>query len=230
MGRRARGYSWNDLSKVWLAPILSALFASGEVCWAHPLLSLTQQISQPAFVALSDPHQVAKDFTGSEPANLPLADPPTLESKLYEAIMSRIGLPYRLGGTDDLGYDCSGFIWRIFREAGVDIPRHSVREMWERLPEAREGEEGTFGVIVFFSGLTHAGIVRDAHSFYHASSSQGIVRSFFSDYWGARVTGYRRVPISRSSSTRPRWSRPRKAGTPPGRSSSPRASMDRDRP
>ena len=229
MGPRANGNSWNDLSRLSLNLILSAVSASGVECWAHPLLSLTQQISQPPFVDLSDLRYIAKGFAGSELANLPLADPSTPESRLYEAIMSRIGLPYRLGGTDDLGYDCSGFIWRVFQEAGVDISRHSVREMWERLPEAREGEEGTFGVIVFFSGLTHAGIVRDAHSFYHASSSQGIVRSFFSDYWGARVTGYRRVPLSRSSSTRPRWSRPRRGETPPARPSSPRGSMDRDR-
>jgi cell wall-associated NlpC family hydrolase len=132
-----------------------------------------------------------------------------IESSLYEAILERIGLPYRLGGTDDLGYDCSGFIWRVFQLAGIDFRRASVREMWELLPEVEEGDEGAFGVIVFFSGLTHAGIVRDAHSFYHASSSQGIVRSFYSDYWGARITGYRRVPLPQPPRTRPRWSRPR---------------------
>ena len=192
MGRRTWGNSWNALSEASLFLILSVVIVSGDESWAHPLsLSLPRQPPQPPFVAPFDPRQITRGLAGTEPVSAPLADSPTPESRLYEAIMSRIGLPYRLGGIDDLGYDCSGFIWRVFQEAGIDIPRNSVRELWERLPEAYEGEEGTFGVIVFFNGLTHAGIVRDAHSFYHASSSQGIVRSFFSDYWGARVTGYR---------------------------------------
>ncbi len=229
MGRRAWGNSWNDLSRASFSLILAFLILSKGADWTDASsLSPLRQTLQPQFVGLADPRQAATSFAGNDLLTLPLADSPPPESRLYEAIMSRIGLPYRLGGIDDLGYDCSGFIWRVFQEAGIDIPRHSVREMWERLPEANEGEEGTFGVIVFFSGLTHAGIVRDAHSFYHASSSQGIVRSFFSDYWGARVTGYRRVPLSRSSSTRPRWSRPRRVGTAPARRTSPRESIDRD--
>ena len=231
VGRRAWGNSCNALSRASLSLILAVIILSGGESWARTLShSLPWQTPEPPFVDLSDPHQTATGLAGTEPVSALLADSPTPESRLYEAIMSRIGLPYRLGGIDDLGYDCSGFIWRVFQEAGIDIPRNSVRELWERLPEANEGEEGTFGVIVFFNGLTHAGIVRDAHSFYHASSSQGIVRSFFSDYWGARVTGYRRVPLSRPSATRPRWSRPRRAVTNQARPSSPRRSMDRERP
>lgn len=220
--RRAWGNSRKVSSK---APAFSVLLiilvvSGGEgLADPHPPL-LPKESPLPKFVDLSAPSQIVNGLSGSDP----VTDPPTAESRLYDAIMVRIGLPYRLGGTDDLGYDCSGFIWRVFQEAGIDIPRNSVRELWERLPEAAEGEERTFGVIVFFSGLTHAGIVRDAHSFYHASSSQGIVRSFFSDYWGARVTGYRRVPLSRTGATRPRWSRPRRAVTTPARPSSPRRS------
>ena len=33
-----------------------------------------------------------------------------IESILNEAISSRLGLPYRWAGTDDNGYDCSGFV------------------------------------------------------------------------------------------------------------------------
>ncbi|MFN0084327.1 MAG: C40 family peptidase [Blastocatellia bacterium] len=109
---------------------------------------------------------------------------------------SRLGVPYRLSGTDDRGYDCSGFIWRVFQEAGIEFDRTSARLLWDRLPEAREKERLKFGTLVFFEGVSHVGIVRDVNSFYHASSSQGVVRSYFSannGYWAKRVIGFRRA-------------------------------------
>src|SRR5256885_976489 len=32
-----------------------------------------------------------------------------IEATLYDAILDRLGAPYRSNGTDDHGYDCSGF-------------------------------------------------------------------------------------------------------------------------
>jgi len=121
-----------------------------------------------------------------------------IEALLYGAIMDRIGAPYRSNGTDDRGYDCSGFVWRVFQETGFDFSRSSARRLWATLPEATEDEQTQFGTLVFFKGLNHVGIVRDAYSFYHASTSQGVVRSFYSGYWGDKVIGFRRVPLPRN--------------------------------
>jgi NlpC/P60 family protein len=129
-----------------------------------------------------------------------------LESSLNEAISSRLGLPYLYAGTDDNGYDCSGFVWRVFREAGVDFNRTSARNLWLKLPEATQEESSRFGTLVFFQGLEHVGIVRDADSFYHASTSGGVMLSYFdkSDkYWRSRIIGYRRIfaPIRRRAAS-----------------------------
>lgn len=120
-----------------------------------------------------------------------------IEASIYDAIMNRLGAPYRSNGTDERGYDCSGFVWRVFQEAGIDISRMSARTLWQTLPEATEEEATQFGTLVFFKGVNHVGIVRDEYSFYHASTSQGVVRSFYSGYWGDRVIGFRRVPLAR---------------------------------
>jgi cell wall-associated NlpC family hydrolase len=130
---------------------------------------------------------------------------PTIEHNridrgLYAAITSRIGRPYRSGGTDDNGYDCSGFVWRVFHDAGVDFERGSARTYWQTLPEATKEEKEQFGTLVFFDNTSHVGVVRDAHSFYHASSSQGVTLSNYSGYWGAHVIGYRRVRLSQDVS------------------------------
>lgn len=120
------------------------------------------------------------------------------EALMYAAIRDRLGTPYRSSGTDDRGYDCSGFVWRVFQEAGIDLTRTSARALWKSLPEATENEETEFGTLVFFEGLGHVGIVRDGYSFYHASSSQGVIRSPYSGYWGNKVIGFRRVPLPKN--------------------------------
>jgi len=114
---------------------------------------------------------------------------------LETAILKKIGIPYRFYGTDDNGYDCSGFVWRVFQEAGFNFERMRARELWQLLPEATPEEEGRFGTLVFFNNLSHVGIVRDACSFYHASLSQGVAQSPFAGYWENRIIGYRRAPL-----------------------------------
>lgn len=131
-----------------------------------------------------------------------LLSPPPLvfandtSAMLYQAISKRLGVRYRFFGTDDRGYDCSGFVWRVFQDAGANFDRVAARTLWSQLPEAVGEETNQFGTLVFFNGLKHVGIVRDAYTFYHASRSQGVTLSTFAGYWGSRVTGYRRAPAS----------------------------------
>lgn len=115
---------------------------------------------------------------------------------LYQAISSRMGIRYRFYGIDESGFDCSGFVWRVFQDAGANFDRVAARTLWRQLPEANDEEKIKFGTLVFFNGLRHVGIVRDAFSFYHASRSQGVTLSYFAGYWGKRLTGYRRAPIA----------------------------------
>jgi len=118
-----------------------------------------------------------------------------INSLLYFAITDRIGTPYRASGTDDRGFDCSGFVWKVFNEAGIEFKRSSAKSLWKSLPEASEEERSDFGTLVFFKDLGHVGIIRDAESFYHVSSSKGVEVASLSGYWGKRITGYRTVPL-----------------------------------
>jgi cell wall-associated NlpC family hydrolase len=113
---------------------------------------------------------------------------------LKRAIVKRLGVRYRYHGIDDRGYDCSGFIWSVFRDAGADFERVNARSLWMQLPKATAAETTQFGTLVFFRGTKHVGIIRDADSFYHASRSKGVTISYFDDYWRKRITGYRRAP------------------------------------
>lgn len=125
----------------------------------------------------------------------PLVFVDSTSATLFQAITKRLGIRYRFFGTDDRGYDCSGFVWRVFQDAGANFDRAAARVLWDQLPEASGEEVHQFGTLVFFNGVKHVGIVRDAFTFYHASRSQGVTLSTFAGYWASRITGYRRALV-----------------------------------
>jgi peptidoglycan endopeptidase LytE len=114
---------------------------------------------------------------------------------LSTAIQSHLGSPYHYAGTGPDSFDCSGFVWRTYQEAGFDFSRGPARSYWATFAPATKAEESKFGTLVFFSGLTHVGIVADEKGFYHSSRHHGVVYSPFDEYWLSRIDGFRRVPL-----------------------------------
>jgi len=112
------------------------------------------------------------------------------------AIKERYGLPYHYGSTGPNSYDCSGFVWSIYQEIGINFERASARTLFSRFAAPPEGEQFQFGTLVFFSGLAHVGVVADENGFYHASRHHGVIYSQFDDYWTKRIDGFRRVPLT----------------------------------
>jgi cell wall-associated NlpC family hydrolase len=112
--------------------------------------------------------------------------------------MSLRGVPYRDGGSDPSGFDCSGLVEYVFARHGMWMPR-TVSEQY-RLGQAIDAAALTAGDLVFFStvspGPSHVGIVVGADRFLHAPSASGVVRveHLSSAYWAARFVGARRVP------------------------------------
>ena len=119
----------------------------------------------------------------------------TFEPQLMAAIDERLGARYRWGASGPDRFDCSGFVWSIFQASGITFERVSARHLFLRFAPAPEEEQFKFGTLVFFSGLTHVGVVADEHGFYHASRRQGVIYSEFSEYWLKRIDGFRRVPL-----------------------------------
>ncbi len=113
--------------------------------------------------------------------------------RLDRAIKSRYGLPYHYGSTGPYSYDCSGFVWAAFQEAGINFTRTSAHSLWNQSIPVEGDERFKFGTLVFLNGLGHIGIVADENGFYHASSSKGITYSPFKGYWENRIVGFRRL-------------------------------------
>ena len=120
-------------------------------------------------------------------------------TSIMRGIESRLGIPYRYGSSGPNRYDCSGFVWSVFADAGINFTRQSARGLWAMSVPVTGDERFKFGTLVFLNGLGHIGIVADENGFYHASSSKGITYSPFKGYWENRVVGFRRLPATPAS-------------------------------
>lgn len=118
-------------------------------------------------------------------------------SRVIEVGRSFIGVPYKWGGVDPNGWDCSGFIQEVFRLGGHQVPRLADAQ-YEACGKV-EREALIPGDLVFFntdgSGVSHVGIYTGGDRFLHASSSRGVVEDSLKDsYFSARYYGAGRIP------------------------------------
>lgn len=120
----------------------------------------------------------------------------TLKAMILKSINDKLGIRYVYGTQGPNAYDCSGFVWKVFEEAGLPFTRTSAAQYWRTFEPVSGDERYQFGTLVFFNRLGHVGIVVDKNGFYHASSSRGITYSKFNNYWNKRIVGFRRVPLS----------------------------------
>ena len=151
------------------------------------------------FVVEAEPEGEAEPAPSKPQFGVPTAKLGFFERSMLAAIEERLGTPYRMGAEGPNRYDCSGFVWSVFQQAGVAFERSSVRTFWQEFAPPTEDEKYKFGTLVFFNNLHHVGIVADENGFYHASTSRGVVYSRFDDYWTKRINGFRRVPVAQGS-------------------------------
>ena len=125
----------------------------------------------------------------------PSGDRTSLSEAILSTAMSLRGIPYRLGGADTAGFDCSGLVQYVLRQHSIDMPRTVIEQfsVGASTPDIAPGD------LVFFqtigSQASHVGIAVDDVSFVHAPNSRGVVRIDRIDapYWSSRFLGARRV-------------------------------------
>lgn len=135
-------------------------------------------------------------FAGDTRADAPA--PGRVQSLLTRAL-ALLGTPYRWGGTSpDGGFDCSGLVGYVFRNAlGIELPRVS-REMAKTGELIDSKASLVKGDLVFFgkSGtVDHVGIYVGDGKFVHAprTGRDVTVSSLETGYWGAKFLQGRRV-------------------------------------
>ncbi len=181
-----------------IIPLLCLLFASCDVLknfmsrdleeedfiigqlYVDELVHETPVIAQPV-----TPRASSSTANRTNPLGLDYS--PSDNHELYQAINSWLGVPYKYGGNDRNGIDCSAFVGTIYKQVyGVTLHR-SANDMLRDVKlisraQLREGD------ILFFTNskgkVSHVGIYLKDQLFAHASTSNGVsVSSLDNVYW-----------------------------------------------
>ncbi|WP_318506955.1 LysM peptidoglycan-binding domain-containing protein [Bacillus sp. T3] len=106
-----------------------------------------------------------------------------------------IGTPYVWGGATTAGFDCSGFIYYLYNQAGQQLPRTSAEGYYSRSYYVSSPQPGD---LLFFentykTGISHLGIYIGNNQFIHADSSGVRITDINNSYYKAHFDGYKRL-------------------------------------
>lgn len=125
-----------------------------------------------------------------------------LATQVVNTALEAMGSPYRWGGTDDNGFDCSGLIQYAYAQHGILLPRVSRDQMKmgiavePRLEALRPGD--ILGFSVERAGVTHVGLYVGEGQFIHSASGGVRLSSLTatdsdSRWWQQRLVAARRI-------------------------------------
>jgi lipoprotein Spr len=129
-------------------------------------------------------------------------DPDSLKNvTLYTFIDKWMKTPYKYGGNDEKGIDCSGFIQRLLNDVyNIQVPRTSAQQFFTKNVEPfHDNQYFSEGDLVFFctvpgNPISHVGLYLHNRYFVNASTSSGVSLASLDDpYWKKRFVAAGRV-------------------------------------
>ena len=114
--------------------------------------------------------------------------------RIARAALDVLGTPYRYGGSNKEGFDCSGLVQYAHSQAGISIPRTTATQFDTAKTVAKELQ---IGDVLFFrinGRISHNGIYLGDGHFIHAPSTGKNVSIARTDnaYFRERLAGVRR--------------------------------------
>ncbi len=113
--------------------------------------------------------------------------------ELIDFARSFTGVPYRSGGLSNEGFDCSGLMFTVCKNAGLILPRISYQqaEVGDEIAieQIKKGDFLFFKTSKNSNQISHVGMVTQVEqpssiTFIHASTSKGVREdNLFSEYW-----------------------------------------------
>ncbi|WP_312098650.1 LysM peptidoglycan-binding domain-containing protein [Niallia sp.] len=116
-------------------------------------------------------------------------------NKVVSVAKSLIGTPYAWGGTTPSGFDCSGFVYYVLKQAGMDINRLTAEGYYNR---SYNVDKPATGDLIFFentykSGISDVGIYLGNNEFISASSNGVSIKNLSNSYWKSHFNSIKRL-------------------------------------
>ena len=147
----------------------------------------------PAAEPLAVPVEAVAPAEAAAPAPPPQSAPDARYGGVVGIAMQYLGVPYRWGGADPSGFDCSGFLMFVYAQVGVSLPHNAAMQYGLGTPVSKDQLQA--GDLVFFDGLGHNGMYIGGGQFIHSPHTGDVVKiSSLSDSWYASTwVGGRRL-------------------------------------
>ncbi len=120
----------------------------------------------------SGPSQPSHRPVSDRPVSTPAPRSASIGERAAAIALHQVGVPYRYGGSNTKGFDCSGLIQYSYGKAGKSVPR-TTAQLWAATSSI-DREELREGDVLFFKvegKMSHVGMYLGGQRFVHAPSS-----------------------------------------------------------
>ena len=124
-------------------------------------------------------------------------------SNIIVSIASKqIGKPYAVGGKGPDRFDCSGFVYFCYKQAGYNIPSTTkkLKKIGKKVcgklkfSKLKKGDLLFFKIGKIFGSPNHVGIYAGNKTMIHASPTKGVVKVYLdTKYWKKHFKYARRI-------------------------------------
>ena len=172
------------------------LFCLAYVAWGFLLQACSSSSVQP-----SPPQStLVLPAPGSIETRMPVRESvigSSVGSEIVIRAVALLGSPYKWGGNDPAGFDCSGLVRYLHHEVGIDVPRTAAEQYRAATPVNPADLEP--GDLLFFRtrgrAVSHVAIYAGSGRFVHAPKTGSTIelRALEDDYYRRRLIGAGRL-------------------------------------
>ncbi|WP_338472956.1 LysM peptidoglycan-binding domain-containing protein [Niallia sp. XMNu-256] len=115
-------------------------------------------------------------------------------NKVTSIARSLVGIPYAWGGTSPSGFDCSGFVYYVYKQAGMNLSRLTAAGYFDRSYYVNDPQPGD---LIFFKntykkGISDVGIYLGNNQFISSASRSVSIKSLDQSYWKSHFDSFKR--------------------------------------